>query len=1164
MKAARLSFSLLLISLLLLGLLPTQALAQFGFDDSQIERYKNMFTFKEGDLTISKEYAFKGETFRIKAFGTVILNEDFDFRTIVDVEYNILGRLRTGGAEIVLGSYILSIGPFTNLKSGTILSYTPLDIPVTFPATAAAGNYDLLLQVTKAKPDEIWQLVQDLIAKGTLEAEWLKTELPVDIRYLGTDMPQVAISVDSPADANAGADFLVNLKVTAPAGVTQVNLSLFQQKAGSTLTLIKTKTVSPIGGSASWTESITAPIFKGELTIIAEVNSFITSGLAVTPLALVRATDTTMINIASPTLAIAVSNPQTVGQDVSYTLQATNPATLPMNVEVYLLPEWEVPDWASAEMAWFFGKVEVVSLLAGGTKNVAESAGPITVQGRYLLKAMCSRFQVSGEWIKASPAILAQALVATTADPVGSLVPSTTSIYPLEKFNLEANILNPGASDITVSYEIKLYVGTSKENVFNATPTDNWKSGTLTIAAGQTGTLSYPNLSADEPQKYLGFKLLVDGALKDQDTVYIKPVSPPSINIIPSTKVADVGQSLNLEVQLGNPMSVPVSFTAQILQRVWTNAGWVETPISSPAVSLAANAKTSVTAAATLPAQPIIVEYGARISAVTISTVNYPVAASNWVRIALKDVVLPDISLSLNPNPVQVGSTLEIRTTVSNSSNKTMVIPLQILLKQPSSTATQWKVDNITVAAGKTASYSYYLSVQPEWQSFGNMKVILKVDSLMWDSTSIPLARPIEVSGTFSIINLELQATLKNKVTGYDLSYDSTNNYLLMSKVNLDSTIVITNMGGWENCPQLPLKLEIITSDGVQMVQTWQTVSNNSYDLIGGNFTSTAKISIVNPTAQNLANVKFVARVTAGTQIQDFTLGVFRIASGSWFLDGSARLLDKVSGSRFASRAWDSDSDGFSDYAEMTRLPNPSNPLDLLDPATAIAGAEKEQRIKELEAYVNSFVSQAGEFVATVNRGGTLLPSGAKAWERMQQVGQTAQQNLDALKALSGLAYTDLTTKVSSLVQQIDNLKTTIDTKYGDSSTPKQAREDAVNAMMAIAVDEWSADPDGDGLSTAQEIALGYDPHKWDSQQPGTSDKDYLANSVAKDMDKQGQDLLGSYVALGQMGNIIADMLQRPLDTQTINNLEEINKTIQEARQSLRNSTYSYFLDFVD
>ena len=60
-------------------------------------------------------------------------------------------------------------------------------------------------------------------------------------------------------------------------------------------------------------------------------------------------------------------------------------------------------------------------------------------------------------------------------------------------------------------------------------------------------------------------------------------------------------------------------------------------------------------------------------------------------------------------------------------------------------------------------------------------------------------------------------------------------------------------------------------------MNAWDVVTTDSHQLIGGELSTTARIEIASPTATNLALVEFVVEVTAGTSVEEFTLGMFRV-----------------------------------------------------------------------------------------------------------------------------------------------------------------------------------------------------------------------------------------------------------------------------------------------
>ena len=164
------------------------------------------------------------------------------------------------------------------------------------------------------------------------------------------------------------------------------------------------------------------------------------------------------------------------------------------------------------------------------------------------------------------------------------------------------------------------------------------------------------------------------------------------------------------------------------------------------------------------------------------------------------------------------------------------------------------------------------------------------------------------------------------------------------------------------------------------------------------------------------------------------------------------------------------------------------------------------------------------------------------------------------LRNLTDEAYADLTSSVNYLLGEIDKLKPTIDDKYGSSSIPGEVREMAVETLLGMSSEESAADPDGDELPTGVELSLGYDPHKWDSQQPGMSDKDYLAN-WASDMTSQDKDLLGSYMAVGQMEMVIDEMKAKLPEGWAMTEADEL-ALIEEAQRQLRDASWDYISAF--
>ena len=265
MEAAKICLSFLLVPLLLLSLglasLPAHGEVEFG-------NWEDMVDTPSTEVSLSKTHVFKGEVFQARAVASATLKQDIDFNNAIDLEYDVFGKLGTGG-EIILGSYNGSLGPFPNLKSGTRLSYTLLDAPVAFPAAASPGDYTLYMEITKIEPEDIWNTV-----KENVDVEELTIELG-SIKYLGIETPEIRLALTSQDLVDAGATFPVNLDVTSPEGVDQVNLSLSYQKAGEVPIVVENWSTA---GTASQTINITAPIYSGELKLRAAAGSFVVMG----------------------------------------------------------------------------------------------------------------------------------------------------------------------------------------------------------------------------------------------------------------------------------------------------------------------------------------------------------------------------------------------------------------------------------------------------------------------------------------------------------------------------------------------------------------------------------------------------------------------------------------------------------------------------------------------------------------------------------------------------------------------------------------------------------------------------------------------------------------------------------------------------------------------
>lgn len=1140
--------NLLLIPLLLLVGLPAPAHGA-PFDTSE---YADMVTPHDMDITISDDFVFRDEPFRVHVAASATLNKDLNFSTVLDVDYDVVAQ-RADGSQVQMRRFSTSIGPFYNLTAGTRLNYTLLDAPLSFPADAPAGDYDLYISLVRVRPDSIWAMVQ-----ANVDTSNLKAKLG-SIEYLGIARPEISLTVDVPQTVNAGAQYQATVDVTAP-GVEQVNLSLYQKIGRQSPAWLEDLST---GGSATVNRFLTAPTYGGELEISARVTSYVVQGNTIVPEHRISAGDEMNVLLAAPSLSLSVSNPQTVGQDVPFNVTVNNPSGLPLVMELDILPEWTIPSWVHGDERQFWGIERTVSLGAGETSRIFSlTAPPITVQGAvYRLAVESSRYQINGQWTAADPPLRAQAVVTTATTLAGQLAVSPEAVYPGESFGLDAGITNPGASDISVSYLVRLYVADSRDAVFDASPS-TFQQGNIVVAAGATVSpaLNAYVTTAAQAGKYLGFALYSNGILADQVITFVKPVSPPTVNMATVKESGDVGESIDLTVKLKNPMSVPIEFTVTSLRRVNTESGWVETVLQDNFISLAGDSRDSLRITTPLPLEPAIVEYGARVSGVTLSALDasFDVSAEDWKRIGMRSVVLPQVSLTLNPDPVQAGSSLEVRTSVVNPSTRDMVVPVDLYLKLPGSNPTLWKQESITVAAGQSASANYYLAVQTAWESFGNIRVILKINSFTWDSVTLPLNPAIEARQSVRILSLSLQAALRSAIAEYELAYDAASNYLAMGSVTLDGTIVISNRGGWDNIPDIPLKLEVISSQGVQIIDPWDVIETTSHGL-AGDLATTARFSIDDPTADALGAVSFTARVTAGAVSQDFTLGLFRIADDDWRLDEDANLVDRGSGARFASRNWDSDGDGLSDYQEMMQTPA-TDPLDGTDPGS-VSEAERQERRATLEAQVRSYIRDATEFIGTVAQGGTLLPNGNAAWQNMEQQGDAAQQSLDALKALTGLAYAEFTAQLAELRQQVDNLQGTVNEVYGDSATPRETQDEAARELVRLTVEDILADPDGDGLATGLEMALRYDPSRWDSQRTGMSDGDYFLQSLTSLRGSSQGPLQASFVAARLMQNLVQLVVQQFGDE--LENPGDIARLRAGLLRQLRNNMYQNLKDML-
>jgi hypothetical protein len=1176
---------------------------------ADLEEYEGVVTVNETDFGLSKDRVFKGEVFYARGSVNLTLNQDFSFENVVSLEYDIIGEHQESGAEIVLGSYTGSIGPFLDLSSGTTLNYTFLDTPLLFPDTAPRGNYTLYLKPTKIEPEFVWNLVQENVEDLSLELGSTK--------YLGVRTPEIELTVKTPITVSAGKTFGVDLGVNAPE-VQQVNLSLYYQKTGEDWTLLKSMSTA---GTASWSETVTAPIYDGELKIIAQARSFVVVDTEVALLPPVVKSATVTVELEHPSLRIEVANPVGLDKEVQFNLVVNNPSPLSRQMELYVIPGWTIPA-GTGLLERFLGTVETINVTTAGEHSFLLSAAPLREEGSYSLKVECLRYRVNGEWIRVSPSLKAEAIVTTTVNPAASLVLSPPSAYPGEEFALEVTVLNPSSDyAIRVPYQVKLYTQESRENVFLTTPV-LWKAGEMVVPAGQTQQelLKYTDLTTE--RTYLGFELVVDRyfvgdtefaleePLVSRAIGYVKQVVPPAIKVIPSTSEVDMGEELPLRIHLKNPMGVDMSFTLKILQKIWRGAEAAQALFEERQVSLAAGAVQTLEVTAPPLAEPVIVEYGAVIKGnqVTLSGVGtFAVEASNWSRVKVKELVLPQISLVLNPNPVQVGSSLEVRTTVINPSTQNMTVPLFIYLKPPSSERFLWKQEESAIAPGSSISFTRYLAIDEQWQSLGTMEVIVETDNFVLGASSIPLARPIRVSQSFSILNLQLQAALKNEVDDFVLSYQEQDNYLVADKVWLESTITISNMGGWENSPDVRLRVEVVQSQGVEMVRGWQVVERETRELIGEELSLGARIAIANPTATTLRDIDFEVRVSVEASpvtTETFSLGISHIAGDSWYLDGQARLRHRITGERFASPVWDSDADGLSDHQEMVSLgthplnsdtdddgfpdgedPNPLTPdVQFSEEELQKLEAEKAQRKRELLSTIESFIISTGIFQQTVENGGTVLPTGQKGLERTMQQGRSAQESLEILKrmgAITDAEYADKSQELNTLLQRLEALQPVIAEKYGDSPTPRQVVEKVVEQIAQQTTEELSGDPDGDGLSTVTELQLGYDPYKWDSQQEGMSDGDYLSASLAyggildpevkttlaeeEPLSEEEKSFLNSYVGMDLLEEAITGMAEAAEEPGAPGvSPEELATTVrQDLQRALENATWGVFKGFL-
>lgn len=1094
---------LALVSLLALGLLATpqsQPCAQTGGLNVEppIEVYQTQ-------ASLGKEQVFQGESFLAQASAQLGVKQDFDWRNSASARFNLVATHKDSGQRLTLSQERVSIGPFIGLKAGTIFNYQILSTPLQFPPAAATGQYNVSAELSGIDPQWIWDQVKDRISSVAIDLG--------SIKYLGLSKPQIGLSLSAPGTVRAGAAFPVQVSINAP-DVQQVRFSMYTQKTGENWSLIKENITA--AGVASHTENIIAPIYSGELKVIAEASGFTVAGTSLTLPAPTTASTTTQVELPHPTLELAVVNPVEMGSDVPFTITINSPSATIQKLELQIRPSWVKTSR------------QLTVSLNQGENTFQETADPLSATGQHSIFVRSARYLVGGKWVNLSPPLEARAIVTSGTTPTASLTLQSSAVYPGATVNVQVEAVNPTTTEVIVPY--KVYTGgaaDSSQQALELRDKSLWEEGGLTIPAGQkkADTLSYvfTNVSAlSGSVKYQGFQLVVDGymaggtpvaldpPLSDPAALIIKPPLAPLLKITPSASSVDAGGSLTLHVEVKNPMDVGLEGSIELWGRV-AAAGQVASLIDRKQVSLGSGQMTRLRFSVTAPAQPVQVEYRAQISETRLAGVGaVSLSAASQTTVTIASLAMPEITLVLNPNPVQAGSSVEARVVAINySTTQDMAIPISLYLKLPGQATESWGNESISAAAGRSGQAVKHLLIPESWQSLGSARITAEVAEYDLGGSHVVLASPLRASKDFSIIDLRLRAVLQTTVdpSRLSLSYDAQNKFLAASSVGLDGSIIVDNAAGWENSPDTRLRLQVTQSRGVQITEDWRAVEAQIRDLYGKKLTTGAKFSISNPTAERLGDAGFEAKVTADIGGEKaFSFGIGRIEGADWYLDAQARLISKATGQAF-----------------LGSIPGAALPQAYLDELAA----GKAAQVAELLASIDSYLIDVDVFGDQVEGGATIMPSAQRAWERLQSRGSSLEADLALLKDRGTITQEQYGAGLQNLepaLEELEDLKAVVDEKYGDGPTPEQFTLARFQELVSSSdPTQLSQDPDGDSLSTLVELELGYGPHKWDSQRAGMSDGDYFTASLVpegQDLPDEERGFLNAYASLYLLDSI--------------------------------------------